>query len=382
MRLVPALALCVACGGPRPTSTPAPAREPAQEPAQEPVRPGSVAASAEHRAIRGARLPGGAAVDLEIRGGRIAAIGTVDAALPGEDARGGFIAPAFVDSHVHLAYWPKGQALLAGGVAAAVDLGAPLTWLDAPDVPPALRLLAAGPMITARRGYPTRDWGADGYGYEVGGPREAVAAVDLLVERGAALIKLPIAGTPVLGEDALRAVVERAHARGLKVASHALGDAEARLAAEVGVDVLAHTPVEPLQDATVAAWSGRAVISTLAAFGGAPSTIDNLRRLRAAGARVLYGTDLGNTREPAISRDEIALLRAAGLDGAAIVAAGTATPAAFWGLLDAGGGGPGALTPGAPASFVLLAADPYLEPETLAEPLAVYIAGERQGDGR
>lgn len=376
MRLLPALALCVACGGPRPASTPAPTREPA--------RPGpvAVAVSAEHRAIRGARLPGGARVDLELRDGRVVAIGTVDAALPGEDAGGRFIAPAFVDSHVHLAYWPKGQALLAGGVAAAVDLGAPLAWLDAPEVPPALRLLASGPMITARRGYPTRDWGADGYGHEVGGPREAAAAVDLLIERGAALIKLPIAGAPVLGADALRAAVERAHARGLKVASHALGDAEARLAADVGVDVLAHTPVEPLQDATVAAWSGRAVISTLAAFGGAPSTIDNLRRLRAAGARVLYGTDLGNTREPAISRDEIELLRAAGLDGAAIVAAGTATPAAFWGLLDAGGGGPGALTPGGPASFLLLAADPYLEPETLATPLAVYVAGVAQGEVR
>jgi hypothetical protein len=104
--------------------------------------------------------------------------------------------------------------------------------------------------------------------------------------------------------------------------SHALADEEVRMAAAVGVDVLAHTPVEALGDAD--AWRGRAVISTLAAFGGSRATIDNLRRLRAAGAVVLYGTDLGNTRDAGVSRGEIDLLLEAGLDGQAIVEAGHA----------------------------------------------------------
>ena len=34
------------------------------------------------------------------------------------------------------------------------------------------------------------------------------------------------------------------------------------------------------------------VISTLEAFGGRSSTVENLRQLRAAGATVLYGTDI------------------------------------------------------------------------------------------
>jgi len=341
--------------------------------------PSPRAVDTTHFVLRGAEVLGHGRVDLEVRDGHIAAIGVVDPGLPGEDVSGRFIAPAIVDSHVHLAYFPAGERLLNGGVAAVVDLGAPLAWLDAPDTPPALRLVAAGPMITARRGYPTRDWGADGYGREVGGPNEATAAVDELADHGARVIKLPITGSPVLDERTLRAAVDRAHARGLKVASHALGDHEAAIAARVGVDVLAHTPVEPLADATVAAWSGRACISTLTAFGGARSTRDNLRRLRAAGVTVLYGTDLGNTHEAGISGDEIDLMVAAGLDGAAVIDAVSAAPAAYWGLLDGEGRGPGTLTVGGPASLLVLARDPRQDPRALATPLAVYIAGERRG---
>jgi hypothetical protein len=167
-------------------------------------------------------------------------------------------APAFIDSHVHLAYWPVGDELLDRGVATVVDLAAPIAWLDAPVVPPRLRVIASGPMITARRGYPTRGWGADGYGREVGGPREAEAAVDELHAHGARIIKLAITGAPMLAEDALRAAVARAHGlSSIKVVGHALADEEVRMAAAVGVDVLAHTPVEALGDAD--AWRGRAV---------------------------------------------------------------------------------------------------------------------------
>ena len=104
--------------------------------------------------------------------------------------------------------------------------------------------------------------------------------------------------------------------------------------------------------------------------GGGASTIDNLRRLREAGATVLYGTDLGNTRTPAIDAQELALLARAGLDGAAILEAGTRARAARWGL-----DGLGALEPGRDASFSLLDADPLLDPSTLARPTRVVLRG-------
>jgi hypothetical protein len=48
---------------------------------------------------------------------------------------------------------------------------------------------------------------------------------------------------------------------------------------------------------------------------------------------VLYGTDLGNRRVIGVDPEEVALLRAAGLDDAAIAAAMTTAPARFWGIL-------------------------------------------------
>jgi imidazolonepropionase-like amidohydrolase len=329
-----------------------------------------------HFAIRGAEIVGVGVADLEVKDGRVVAIGAVAAEVPALQRAGRWIVPAAIDSHVHLSYLPGGRRLLDGGVAAVVDLAAPLTALREREAPPELVVLASGPMITARAGYPTRDWGEDGFGLEVEGVTAAVQAVETLATAGAKVIKVPVTDGPTLPPATLRAIVQAAHARGLKVAAHALFDRHARAAADAGADLLAHAPVEPLQAGTVEAWAGRAVISTLSAFGGAAG--ENLARLRAAGATVLYGTDLGNTQVPAISSEEIALLMAAGLDGSAIVAAMTTTPAQYWGLDRAETPGPGVLAVGGVASFLVLAADPRTSPGALAEPEAVFIAGSQR----
>ena len=317
--------------------------------------------------IAGARLPGGAPFEAVVRDGRLV---TLDAACARElDARGSFVVPAFVDAHVHLEYLPAEEALARAGVAAAVDLAAPIESLGEQRAGP-LRVLHAGPMITATGGYPTRSWGADGYGLPCDGAAACAAAVDRVADAGADLVKVPLAGPPEHDDETLRAIVERAHARGLRVAVHALTDVAARRAADAGADLLAHTPTEPLSEATVRALADRAVVSTLAAFGGSEAAIENLRRLRAAGATVLYGTDLGNTRTAAIDARELALLARAGMSPRDVVDAGTAAPARFFGLE-----GLGALEPGAAASLLLLDADPLAHPETLTRPVHVLLDG-------
>ena len=112
------------------------------------------------------------------------------------------------------------------------------------------------------------------------------------------------------------------------------------------------------------------MISTLGAFGGDAETVDNLRRLRSAGATVIYGTDLGNTRTAAIDPRELELLVAAGLDGEAILRAATADPAALWGF-----DGLGSIAVGQDASLLVLTADPRLDPLALAAPERVFIQG-------
>ena len=200
-----------------------------------------------------------------------------------------------------------------------------------------------------------------------------MAAVDQLAALGAAAIKLPVTGAPQLADDALAAAAARAHGLGLPVVSHALSDDQARRAALAGVDILAHTPTEALSKATLAAWSGRTVISTLRAFGGSAATLDNLKALRAAGVTVLYGTDFGNTMTPGIDGSELALLLQAGMTPQEILTAGTSAPAAVWGL----GGALGAIAVGLDASFLVLATDPLVDPMVLASAEAVYLRGVR-----
>ncbi len=324
--------------------------------------------------LRGARLPGGAdPVDVVVADGRIVAVGPGaggDVSAPVEDVTGRWLAPAFIDSHVHLAYLPRAADLAAGGVAAAVDLAAPFESIGGDTAP--VQVLWSGPMVTAAGGYPTQGWGRYGYGLEVTGADEAAAAVGRLVEAGAGVVKVPQTGGPSLPPDAFAAAVQAAHTRGLRVASHALGDAEAAIAAAAGADVLAHTPTEALGDAGVAAWAERAVVTSLVAFGNADVTRTNLARLKAAGATVLYGTDFGNLRTAGIVEQELRAMVDAGLTAAEVLAAGTATPAAYWGFDDLG-----ALEEGKRASLLVVDADPLGDPLTLSRPLQVWIDGGR-----
>ena len=337
-------------------------------PAQPPSTIAPSIPSAGPFTLTGLTMPGGGPTRISVADGRITAVGADLSNGALVDATGLFVSPAFVDSHVHLAFRPQAPEMAAGGVAAAIDLAAPLPFLaDRPSQP---RILASGPMVTAVGGYPTQSWGAGGYGLECDTTEAAVAAVDTLADAGAAVIKVPIQGPPALSDAALAATVSRAHARGLKVVAHVLSSDAVLAAAQADVDVLAHTPVEALSDEAVSAWSGRAVISTLRAFGGSDSAIQNLRRLRESGATVLYGTDFGNTRTAGIDREELALLGQAGLDGAAVLASGSNTPAVYWGFEDLG-----ALAPGRAASLLLLDADPHLDPSTLSRPVQVLLDG-------
>jgi imidazolonepropionase-like amidohydrolase len=314
--------------------------------------------------------------DIRVVDGKIHALGQLQAS-PGDtviDLGGRWVAPAFIDSHVHLVYAPAGAEFVARGVAGAVDLAAPVAIFGV-DMDP-LRVLATGPMVTAQLGYPTQSWGADGYGIECADAAAAVAAVDQLARLGAAAIKLPVTGAPQLTDDALAAAAARAHALGLPVVSHALSDDEARRAALAGADILAHTPTEALGKATIAAWSGRAVISTLRAFGGSATTVNNLKALRAAGVTVLYGTDFGNTMTPGIDGGELALLLQAGLTPQEILTAGTSAPAARWAGF---AGALGAIAVGHDASFLVLATDPLADPTVMASAEAVYLRGVKVG---
>lgn len=312
----------------------------------------------------GGVLPGGEALELTILDGKIADVDGGGRELPLD---GAFVMPAVIDSHVHLTFRGADERLVQAGVAAAVDLAAPIDRLASID---GLESLHAGPMLAAPGGYPTQSWGRGGYGVECATTGDVTAAIDAAVSAGARVVKLSLGHPPELSAEQLAHAVDEAHARGLKVAVHALSDDAAARAATLGADVLAHTPVEPLSDATVAAWSTRAVVSTLAAFGASASAVDNLGRLHAAGALVFYGTDLGNSRPMGVQVDEIEALRSAGLSPRDIIDVMTTAPRAFWGL------NTGSMEVGSPARLLVLEDDPLVDPTVIARPKQVIIGGD------
>jgi hypothetical protein len=249
---------------------------------------------------------------------------------PPASSHGGDDIP-IVDSHVHLAFDPVADQLAVHGVKAVVDLAAPERMLGA-KYP--IRVIQSGPMLTHPDGYPLDAWGADGYGIGCDTSECVDQTIARLKGEGAGLIKIAM-DDDGLAKPLVAQAIKDAHARGLKVAVHALTNEGAWTAGSLGADVLAHTPLEPISEQTVAAWArpgGRAVISTLAAFGGSDTVIDNLRKLRAAGLTVLYGTDLGNLRVDGPSDEEMALMRKAGMTDDEVRASMTTVPWHFWGF--------------------------------------------------
>ena len=108
---------------------------------------------------------------------------------------------------------------------------------------------------------------------------------------------------------------------------------------------------------------GNWVISTLHAFRVDPA---RLQALRHAGARIAYGTDLGNEdTAPGIDARELALLAKAGIDP---LKAATQQSAELLGLRDLG-----RLSVGSAASLIAVR---DLAPESLARPAWVMIDGK------
>lgn len=300
--------------------------------------------------------------------------------------------PGFIDSHVHIGF-ARPRDVLRGGVTVARDLGWPpdkIFPLQRESRSPSFDgpfLLAAGQMLTAPGGYPSRaGWAPRGTAREVEGPAEAEGAVAAQAEAGASVIKIalnPPVG-PTLDAATTEAIVREAHGRRLRVTGHVHGLDELEKALGAGVDELAHMlmgdDVIPPSLIETMVERGTVVVPTISVRFGSDRrrAVENLRHFVAAGGTVLYGTDLGNSGpRPGIDRREVKGMARAGMDGRSIIASATTQAARVLGLVDRG-----RLSEGVRADVVAVQGNPLEDPRSLLEVAFVMRDGVvRRGGG-
>ena len=201
--------------------------------------------------------------------------------------------------------------------------------------------------------------------------------------RGATWIKViadwttPELSYPV---DALRAMVERVHAAGGRVAAHTQWEG-VRMVVEAGVDSIEHGCRLDPETLTLMADRGVAWTPTLSAFNAPlgpdarPDLIERREEVLAnyramiptahrLGVTLLAGTDTVGTVV-----DEVRQLIDYGLSPLDALRAATTAARAFLGRP--------ALTDGAPADLVTFEDDPREDPDVLRWPVAVVLGGRR-----
>ncbi|MDB4913597.1 MAG: amidohydrolase family protein [Gemmatimonadetes bacterium] len=362
-----------------------------------------------HRAIEG--------VDVVVKAGRIDMVGhaTPQPSLPVVDGAGAALIPGLIEAHGHVEAQRELRDALRFGVTTELDMLSRIdftasqksrrTQMERTDL---ADLWTAGSPVTSPRGLGTQ------FGIPfstISKPDEAVALVSARIAEGSDYIKVMYEpGAPLfttISYETMAAVVAAAHARGVLVVAHISSVEGARGAVRAGVDELAHVFSDTLVDDAFAreiAAHRTFVCATLSIFGGfqgknfgaalvadarlspylsaaqraelikvgpgpkhpmAPylvrfdvdRAIENVRRLRAAGVRILAGTDAANLTSHGVSvHGEMELLTRAGLTPAEALEAATLAPAEAFHLDDRG-----RIAAGARADLLLVNGNPLVD---------------------
>jgi imidazolonepropionase-like amidohydrolase len=307
------------------------------------------------------------------------------------DGDGGVLLPGLIDCHVHLTDESTLAALARQGVTTALDMGT-----DSPELVASLRdrrgvtdIRSSGTGATNPASAHAKRMGrSQGL---VADPDEAKAYVSQRVAEGVDYIKI-IIDLPGFDEPTVRALVEAAHAQGLRTIAHAATRDAVLLAQAASVDALTHTPIDrQLEDSAVqhTRTSGQVVVPTLTMMeatveglsGVAPVSYDVARstvgQWYQAGITILAGTDAN--RAPAAPASppygtslhhELELLVDAGMSAVDAVRSATIVAAQQFGLSDRG-----VIAAGKRADLVLIDGDPLRDIIAVRKIAGVWCAG-------
>lgn len=376
-------------------------------------------------AIMGATVFDGASpapygANVLIRDGRIAAVGPEVRAPRGAktiNAQGKALLPGFFDVHTH---WTSGGTPAGTPDIASAYVKAGVTTVNDFHQPPEafeprrrwLQTLATPHVnLTARMSTPGghgADWADQNTTRWANTPESAVAGVAAVAAYSPDLIKAfhdgwrygQSADNTSMDERTLKALVDAAHARDLKVVTHTVTVARGAEAARAGVDIIVHSLQDREVDAeTIAAMRASGVVyaPTLAVYepvkpGETPPgdmntprmrlsqrkfqfALDNVRLLQAAGIPVALGTDAGMPGTPhgSASLHEMELLVRAGLTPVQALMAGTANSARAMGVI----ADRGTIEVGKRADLVLIDGRPWEDISHVHRTHSVFIDGRQ-----
>ena len=277
----------------------------------------------------------------------------------GEASSDFFLMPGLIDGHTHLIGKVSMDQLVRHGVTAtcAVDVSASVAGQS-----DSLKIWSSRTMALGNI--------SDGKAYA---EREIGAGADYIK----VILESPARMAPkTMDVTVLCDIVRQAHARGKKVAAHAVAVSMARMAVEAGVDILIHVPMTeafPAELAEQMAKQGTAIVPTLTmmkAFAQDPrfahykpehypNAEAAVGLLHSLGVPILAGTDASDApfvpkiRHGSALHQELELLVQAGLTPIEALQGATSRLADVFGLPQGG-----RIAPGAPADLVLMEGRP------------------------
>jgi len=347
--------------------------------------------------------------------------GLIESVIPGTkaprgvktvSAKGLALLPGFFDVHTH--YTPNGSPGAPPQISAAYVAAGVTTVNDFHQPPEAFAFRREwqkdfpGPHVnlTARTSTPGghgADWADQNTTRWINTPEAAKAAIEELSVYKPDFIKAFTDGwrygsgidNTSMNLPTLTALVEAAHAHGLRVGTHTVTVDKGKIAAEAGVDIIVHALQDvPVDQSTIdmMVQHKTSFAPTLAVYEPAkpgqppPSksqlaqrepkfkiALANVKTLHDAGIRIVTGTDAGmpGTVHGVSTLREMELLVQAGLTPVEALVAGTGAAAGAMGQTDRG-----VIAPGKRADIVLIKGKPW---ETIAD---VYKTERTYVDGK
>lgn len=392
------------------------------------------------RLIADAGKPAAGPSTITITDGRITAVAAGLTPAPAGarlvDLSGKTVLPGLIDMHVHLSGDPGGDfrdeavdpnewATLVGAKNARItalagfttvrDLGSPplvgfaLRRATAEGVIPGPRIVASGPAISIIGGHGD----VSGFRPEVikalgvdntcTGPEQCAARVREFSRAGADIIKITATGG-VLSQQArglgqhftdpeMKAIVDTAHALGLKVAAHAHSARGIEAAARAGVDSIEHGTFADSRAIAAMKASGSSLVPTLMAFTGIRERLGKniftpvveakvretlsevgkaARAARATGVPVVFGTDAAVFEHGRNAQELALLVELAGMSPSEAIASATTGAARLLGMERE----IGRIAPGFSADLIAVGGDPLRDVRALEHVDYVMVRGK------